>query len=129
MSRIKGFNTKPELLVRSALHKKGLRFRIHTADLPGKPDIILPKYKAAIFVHGCFWHRHKKCKKAYTPKSRLDFWQNKFEENVIRDEKKEKELKKMGWKIFVIWECEIENAALLEKIVVRIISALILQHP
>lgn len=85
MSRIKGRNTKPELVVRSLLHRMGYRFRLHRTDLPGKPDIVLPRYRTVIFVHGCFWHRHKGCRLAYTPKSRMEFWSTKFESNMIRD--------------------------------------------
>ncbi|MCP4105110.1 MAG: DNA mismatch endonuclease Vsr [Desulfobacteraceae bacterium] len=95
MSRIKGKDTRPELIVRSTLHRMGYRFRIHRNDLPGKPDIVLPKYKLIIFVHGCFWHRHKDCKYSYTPKSQVDFWKSKFEENVERDEKHRK-----NWKLW-----------------------------
>ena len=87
MSRIRGSDTKPELLVRSLLHRMGYRFRLHRKDLPGRPDIVLPKYRTVIFVHGCFWHRHKGCKYAYTPKSRTDFWQNKFQGTVERDKR------------------------------------------
>lgn len=109
MSRIKGKNTKPELIVRSLLHKMGYRFRLHRKDLPGKPDIVLPKYKTVIFVHGCFWHRHKGCKYAYNPKSRVDFWGRKFKGNVERDHKHKLQLEKNGWKVIVIWECENRN--------------------
>ena len=117
MSRIKGKDTKPELVVRSLLHKMGYRFRIHRKDLPGKPDIVLPKYKAIIFVHGCYWHRHKDCKNATTPKSSIKgvkFWKDKFDGNVKRDKKHQKQLKEMGWKVQVIWECEVEKE--LEKV-------------
>lgn len=107
MSRIKGGNTKPELLVRSFLHKKGLRFRLHDWRLPGKPDIVLPRYKTAIFVHGCFWHRHKGCKDASVPKSRAGFWNKKFKDNVRRFQEVEGLLKKAGWRVIVIWECDI----------------------
>jgi len=109
MSRIKGKDTQPELLVRSLLHKLGYRFRIHRKDLPGKPDIILPRYKTVVFVHGCYWHRHKGCKYAYTPKSRVSFWAEKFKGNVERDKKHQKQLKEMGWTVHVIWECEVEK--------------------
>lgn len=109
MSRIKSSNTKPEIMVRSVLHKAGFRFRKNVKDLPGKPDIVLPKYHTVIFVHGCFWHRHKSCRMAYTPKSRLDFWRKKFCENVSRDKENRKRLKKLGWDVFVICECEIED--------------------
>lgn len=109
MSRIKGKDTKPELIVRSLLHMMGYRFRLHRKDLPGKPDIVLPKYRTVIFVHGCFWHRHKDCKYAYNPKSRTSFWQNKFKENIERDNKKQAELKKIGWEVIVIWECDLRK--------------------
>ncbi len=117
MSRIKSKDTKPELVVRSLLHRMGYRFRLHRKDLPGKPDIVLAKYKTAIFIHGCFWHRHPKCRYAYNPKSRINFWQNKFQENVERDRKKRKELKKAGWKVIVIWECQVNNKNSLEEII------------
>jgi len=118
MSRIKGKDTKPELVVRSLLHKMGYRFRLHRKDLPGKPDIVLPKYNTVIFVHGCFWHRHKGCKYAYTPKSRVKFWKDKFDGNVKRDKNHRKQLKGLGWKLGVIWECEVEKD--LEKVKKRI---------
>jgi len=106
MSRIRNKNTKPELRVRSTLHKAGYRFRLHRKDLAGTPDIVLPKYRIVIFVHGCFWHRHKNCKYAYTPKSRTAFWEEKFRENVIRDQMKILSLQQAGWRVLVVWECE-----------------------
>lgn len=106
MSRIRSKNTKPEIIVRSLLHRMGFRFRLHRKDLPGKPDIVLPKYKTVIFVHGCFWHRHKGCTKCTTPSTNKNFWINKFKKNVENDEKHNKKLKKMGWKVITIWECE-----------------------
>ena len=109
MSRIRGKDTRPELIVRSTLHRMGYRFRLHRKDLPGKPDIILPKYRTVIFVHGCYWHRHKNCKLAYTPKSRTEFWRTKFQGTMERDKRNQLELKKLGWKVVVIWECEIPN--------------------
>jgi DNA mismatch endonuclease, patch repair protein len=109
MSRIKGKNTKPEILVRSFLHKAGFRFKINDKRLPGKPDIILPKYHTAVFIHGCFWHRHKNCKYAYSPKTRVAFWGKKFRENIDRDNLVIKKLKKQGWKVAIIWECKIES--------------------
>lgn len=111
MGRIRSGNTKPELAVRSLLHRMGYRFRLHRKDLPGKPDIVLPKYKTVIFVHGCFWHRHPKCKYAYTPKSRIDFWEKKFTDNVARFKIVKKELAQLKWKVLVIWECEIKSNA------------------
>lgn len=109
MSRIHGRDTKPELAVRSLLHEIGYRFRLHRKDLPGKLDIVLPKYRTVIFVHGCFWHRHDTCRFAYEPKSRQDFWKSKFEENVQRDRIVESLLANNGWKVIVIWECEVSK--------------------
>ena len=107
MSAIKSKNTKPEIKVRKVLHSMGYRFRLHRKDLPGSPDIVLPKYKTVIFVHGCFWHRHENCKYASTPKTRKEFWENKFKANVKRDKNNFKELKNLNWKVLVIWECEL----------------------
>lgn len=109
MSRIKNRNTKPELAVRSLLHRMGYRFRLHRADLPGKPDIVLSRYKTVIFVHGCFWHRHKDCRFAYTPKSRTDFWLKKLESNVIRDQLVKADLERLGWRVITVWECELRE--------------------
>jgi DNA mismatch endonuclease, patch repair protein len=111
MSRICSKDTKPEKIVRSMLHRRGYRFRLHVKDLPGKPDIVLPKYKTVIFVHGCFWHRHPKCKYAYTPKSKIDFWEKKFTDNIARFKIVKKELVHLKWKVVVIWECEIKSNA------------------
>lgn len=107
MSRIKGKDTKPELIVRSFLHSHGFRFRLHLKDLPGKPDIVLSKYKTIIEVRGCYWHRHPGCKFAYTPKSNFDFWNEKFRENVARDVLNDNLLRDMGWNLIIIWECEL----------------------
>jgi DNA mismatch endonuclease, patch repair protein len=107
MSRIRSKDTNPEKIVRSLLHCMGYRFRLYMKDLPGKPDIVLPKYKAVIFVHGCFWHRHPKCKYAYTPKSRIEFWEKKFTDNIVRFKIVKKELKQLQWNVIVIWECEL----------------------
>ncbi len=109
MSRIRGTNTKPEVRVRSMLHHMGYRFRLHRKDLPGKPDIVLPKYETVIFVHGCFWHRHPDCQFAYTPKSRVEFWTKKFARNVERHSEVESELVALGWNVVVVWECETKN--------------------
>jgi DNA mismatch endonuclease (patch repair protein) len=107
-------HTKPELLVRSLLHRLGLRFRLHQKTLPGSPDIVLAKYKTVIFVHGCFWHRHLGCRYASTPKTRQDFWLEKFDANVKRDAKKEAQLRELGWLVLVVWECETRSIAQLE---------------
>lgn len=109
MSNIKGRNTGPERAVRSLLHHMGYRFCLNRKDLPGKPDIVLPRYRSVIFVHGCFWHRHKDCQFAYTPKSRIDFWQVKFESNIIRDEKAKANLEQLGWRIITVWECDLRK--------------------
>jgi len=100
----------------------GYRFRLHRKDLPGKPDIVLSKYRAVIFVHGCFWHRHEGCKYAYHPKTRTVFWKNKFHETQVRDQKKEKALETSGWRVLVVWECELKKDA--QKVINRIITAL-----
>lgn len=109
MSRIRGRDTKPEIRVRSILHRMGYRFRICRADLPGRPDIVLPKHRTVVFVHGCFWHRHKGCRFAYTPKSRPEFWSRKFEANVKRDRVVNKQLRRLGWKVVTIWSCALSN--------------------
>ena len=109
MSAIKSKNTKPEIAVRKLLHSMGYRFRLHRKDLPGSPDIVLPKYKTAIFVHGCFWHRHENCKYATTPKTRSAFWESKFNENIRRDRTNQNNLIKLGWKVLVIWECDLKS--------------------
>lgn len=111
MSRIRGKDTRPEIAVRSLLHRMGYRFRTVDRNLPGKPDIVLPKYRTVILVHGCFWHRHPGCKYAYTPKSRLDFWEKKFGENVERDARNLSLLKQQRWFPIVVWECEIKRDA------------------
>jgi DNA mismatch endonuclease, patch repair protein len=109
MSRIRGRDTKPELIVRSLLHRMGYRFRLHDKTLPGKPDVVLSKHRTVVQVHGCFWHRHPNCKYAYTPKSRVEFWQAKFEENTERDRLTTQELRVLGWRVIIIWECETKN--------------------
>ena len=107
MSQVRGKNTKPELVVRSFLHRNGFRFRLHVKSLPGTPDIVLPKYKTVIDVRGCYWHRHPECKKTTTPSTNIAFWQKKFNENIARDQRTEAELQKLGWRVIVIWDCEI----------------------
>ena len=108
MSRVKATDTSPELTVRRMLYNLGYRFRVHRNDLPGKPDIVLPKYKAAIFVHGCFWHHHRGCKKSKLPETNANFWRKKILDNVSRDKRTTRELRKKGWKVLVIWECQPE---------------------
>ena len=111
MSRIRGKNTRPELLLRSLLHRAGYRFRLHAPHLPGRPDIVLPKYRTVIFVHGCFWHRHEECSNATMPKTRTGFWAEKFQRTVERDQQKQAELEALGWKVLTVWECELKQDA------------------
>ena len=109
MARIRGRDTKPELVVRRIAHKIGLRFRLHRKDLPGRPDLVFQRHRLTVFVHGCFWHRHSGCRYAYTPKSRIAFWMEKFAQNVARDQRNEEELRDLGWQVLVIWECETQD--------------------
>lgn len=109
MSGIRGKNTKPEILIRKALHAGGFRFRLHRKNLPGSPDIVLPKYRAVILINGCFWHGHQ-CRLFKWPKTRPKFWRNKIEGNIRRDQQKLSELKKMGWRVCLLWECGIKGA-------------------
>ena len=109
MSKIRSTDTSPELRVRKMLFSKGYRYRLHVKDLPGKPDIVLPKYNAVIFVHGCFWHLHSGCRDGTIPKTRTDYWKNKLLGNKKRDKKHMRELRKQGWRVLQLWECEIEN--------------------
>lgn len=106
MSAIRGRDTSPELEVRRLLHREGLRFRLHAA-LPGKPDLVFPKYEAVVFVHGCFWHRHPNCRYATTPASNQEFWQAKFNANVARDKRVVARLRREGWRVFTVWACRI----------------------
>jgi len=116
MSRIRSKNTEPEKMVRSLLHQMGYRFRLHVRALPGTPDIVLPKYHSVVFVHGCFWHRHPGCKFAYIPKSRNNFWNEKFRQNVARHRRVAQQLEKLGWKVLTVWECETSKADSLREI-------------
>ena len=111
MSRIRGANTSPEICLRSLLHRAGFRFRLHDKKLPGKPDIVLRKYRTVIFVNGCFWHRHPGCTNATTPKTRHDFWEKKFNDTVERDERNRRQLKNADWNIVTVWECELKKSA------------------
>ena len=109
MSCVSSKDTKPEKIVRSYLHRSGFRFRLHASGLPGKPDLVLAKHKTAIFVHGCFWHRHPGCKRSTTPSTRKEFWLEKFRKNMTRDKRNYKQLKEQGWRIIVIWACKLEK--------------------
>jgi DNA mismatch endonuclease (patch repair protein) len=109
MSRIKSRDTKPEMLVRKFLHANRFRYKLHDRSLSGKPDIVLPKYKTVIFIHGCFWHAHKNCKYFNLPKTRKDWWENKLNTNVLNDAKAIKALKKDGWKIITVWQCKLKK--------------------
>ncbi len=122
MSNIKSKNTKPELTIRSLLHQKGFRFRIHDKNLPGKPDIVLKKYNAVIFIHGCYWHRHENCKLASTPRQNVEFWNKKFSDNMRRDSEVFYQLKLLGWRTAVIWECSIRDKKNLPDYVDRLVS-------
>lgn len=109
MRSVSSKDTGPELVVRSSAHRLGLRFRLHRKDLPGKPDLVFPRYRIAMFVHGCFWHRHKGCRKASTPKSNTNFWELKFERNVERDKRNVRDLKKLGWDVVTVWQCQVKS--------------------
>jgi DNA mismatch endonuclease (patch repair protein) len=110
MSQIRGKNTKPEMLVRKYLFSKGLRYKLHDKNLPGKPDLILPKFKTVILINGCYWHGHENCKYFVPPKTNRDWWLKKINGNKIRDEKNKQELISKGWKVIVLWECELKSA-------------------
>ena len=110
MAGMKGKNTVPELVLRQAMHKRGFRFRLHVKQLLGRPDLLFPKYKAAVFVHGCFWHRHRNCRYAKTPATRIEFWQTKFAANVAGNSAAVVWLTKNGWRIAILWECKLRNS-------------------
>ncbi|MBI1766076.1 MAG: DNA mismatch endonuclease Vsr [Acidobacteria bacterium] len=115
MSNVPQRHTSPERLVRSFLHQLGYRFRLHRRDLPGSPDIVLPKHRIAVFVHGCFWHQHRGCRKSRRPTSNTDYWNPKLDANVVRDKRKIRELKTLGWQVVVVWECETQNLKTLSR--------------
>ena len=110
MAGIRGRDTAPERAVRRVAHRMGLRFRLHRKDLPGRPDLVFPRHRLAVFVHGCFWHRHEGCRYAYTPKSRVAFWTRKFAGNVARDRRNEDALRDLGWRVLIVWECEARDS-------------------
>lgn len=124
MTAIRSKNTSPELLVRKALHRRGLRFRLHRRDLPGTPDITLPKLKLVIFVHGCFWHQHPHCKRSTVPATNQEFWLRKFSSNRIRDEVAQKALVASGWRVATVWECEVRNTGSLDNVIDKILLGL-----
>ena len=109
MSRIRGKDTGPELSLRSLLHRAGFRYRLHDTTLPGKPDLVFPRYRTGIFVHGCYWHRHSGCKYAATPRTRTDFWLAKFQGTVERDRRTAEALTQRGWRVITVWECELKR--------------------
>lgn len=122
MSRIRSRDTKPEKIVRSALFSMGFRFRLCQKNLPGKPDVVLKKYKTVVFVHGCFWHGHENCKKSRIPKSNVDFWKGKIEHNKQRFETVSRQLQEQGWNVAVIWECETKDTEKLKEKLKNILS-------
>lgn len=122
MSRIRSKNTIPEIAVRKILTNLGLSYRLHSSKLPGKPDIVLNKYKTAIFINGCFWHQHKNCKRATTPKSNIDYWVPKLENNIRRQVGNRYQLKRLGWKLYIIWECEVKKIDKLTKRLINILN-------
>ena len=124
MAKIRGTNTKPEVLVRSALHRAGLRFRLHAGALPGRPDIVLAKHRTAIFVHGCFWHRHG-CRLSSEPSSRRAFWREKFARNVERDRRTAAALRRAGWRVLTVWECALRGNARREASIARLVRNIV----
>jgi DNA mismatch endonuclease, patch repair protein len=124
MSHISDRDTSMEICVRKALFAVGLRYRKNVKSLPGKPDIVLPKYKTVIFTHGCFWHGHERCKASKLPESRRDFWENKIKDNILRDKRNVVRLEGMGWKVIVLWQCEVDNETKRRKQLAKLISEL-----
>lgn len=119
MAAVKHKDTQPELIVRSIANRLGYRFRIHRRDLPGRPDLTFPGYRLALFVHGCFWHRHEGCKRTTTPMINHDFWQAKFAANIARDARKTHELESLGWRVCIVWKCQTSDPQLIESILVE----------
>ena len=115
MAGIRGQNTRPEMVVRRIAHRMGLRFRLYRKDIPSRPDLVFPKHRVAVLVHGCFWHQHDGCRYAHIPKSRVRYWTEKFSQNVARDRRNEEALRDVGWRVVVIWECETGDKQLVER--------------
>jgi DNA mismatch endonuclease (patch repair protein) len=124
MAKVTGKETKPEILVRKFLFSQGLRFRKNVKALPGTPDVVLPKYRAVIFVNGCFWHGHT-CRQGHLPSSNIEYWENKIAENILRDNRKKSELENLGWKVIVVWQCEMKNLALRNERLTELLSEII----
>jgi len=122
MARVKGKNTKPEILVRSMVHRMGFRFRLHRKDLPGKPDIVLPRHQKIIFINGCFWHGHKNCPRSKRPETNIDFWEAKIDGNIKRDARIRRQFRKDGWKVLTVWECETRKADVLYRRLKRFLN-------
>lgn len=122
MARIRNRDTAPEMAVRRELYRLGIRYRLHNGKLPGQPDIVIGRLRTVIFVHGCYWHRHPGCRLAYTPKSNVEFWQRKLEGNAIRDIENQARLVEMGWRVIVIWECEIRDREALRQRLARLLG-------
>lgn len=123
MRKVRRENTVPEMIVRRVLHRMGYRFRLHRRDLPGRPDIVLPKHKAVVFVHGCFWHGHPGCRRATRPTSNVEFWTHKLDRNTERDRKAIAALEEMGWRVLVLWECEVKITAAMESMIKGFLGA------
>jgi DNA mismatch endonuclease, patch repair protein len=123
MARVRGKDTTPEMVVRRLVHRMGYRYRLHRKDLPGKPDLVLPRHKLVIFVHGCFWHRHAGCSRATMPQTRTGFWEAKFSATVERDRAQAAELTAVGWQVLVIWECDLRDQDRLEKSIMQALDA------
>jgi DNA mismatch endonuclease, patch repair protein len=124
MAAVRQQNTQPELTLRKALHRAGLRYRLHRPELPGTPDIVFVRSRVAIFVHGCFWHRHSGCPRATTPATRVDFWLDKFEKNVARDRRAQSSLRAAGWRVLVVWECQVKSVDTTRGAVNRVASSI-----
>ena len=122
MAKVRGKNTSPEMAVRRLLFGLGYRYRLHVSNLPGRPDIVFPGRRKVIFVHGCFWHRHPGCPKASTPKSRVEYWEEKFSRNVERDREAVRKLNAEGWDVLIVWECETKRAEVLKRMLVEFLD-------